>query len=136
MMIMLIRLRELPDEQMKHIIDYTNRGKPVMGLRTATHAFSYLKNPQSPYAKYSSEDEEFEGGYGRQVLGETWVSHHGVHGEESTRGVIDEENQAHPVLRGVHDVWGPTDVYGVTEITGDGEPLSDQRVVELLLEAA
>ncbi len=119
MMIMLIRHRDLPDEQMKHIIDYTNRGKPVMGLRTSTHAFRYLKNPRSPYAKYSRRDEEFEGGYGRQVLGEAWAGHHGVHGGESTRGVIDEEDRTHPVLKGVRDIWGPTDVYGVTEITGD-----------------
>ena len=71
MMIMLTRVRELPDEQMKHIVDYTNRGKPVMGLRTATHAFNYDKNPQSPFAKYGYEDPDFDGGYGRQVLGET-----------------------------------------------------------------
>ena len=123
MMIMLTRFRELPDEQMKHIIDYTDRGKPVMGLRTATHAFKYVKNRQSPYAKYSCEDDQFEGGYGRQVLGETWVKHHGIHGKESTRGVIDEENRMHPVLRGVQDIWGPTDVYATTEITGEPQIL-------------
>ncbi len=119
MMILLTRFRELPDEQMKHIVDYTNRGKPIMGLRTATHAFKYAKNPQSPYAKYSCEDERFEGGYGRQVLGETWVDHHGDHGIESTRGVIDETNRTHPVLTGVQDIWCPTDVYAVAEITGN-----------------
>ena len=123
MMIILTRFRELPDEQMKHIIDYTNRGKPVMGLRTATHAFKYVNNPLSPYARYSCEDKEFEGGYGRQVLGETWVNHHGVHGKESTRGVMDEENQTHPTLKGVQDIWGPTDVYGITELTGDSQVL-------------
>ena len=123
MMVLLTRFRELPDDQMKHIIDYTNRGKPVMGLRTATHAFNYLKNPQSPYAKYSFKDEAFEGGYGRQVLGETWVNHHGVHGSESTRGVIDETHQAHPALKGVQDIWGPTDVYAATELTGDAQVL-------------
>ena len=123
MMILLTRFRELPDDQMKHVIDYTNRGKPVMGLRTATHAFNYLKNPQSLYAKYSFQDEGFEGGYGRQVLGETWVNHHGIHGSESTRGVIDEANRTHPALKGVQDIWGPTDVYATTELTGDAQVL-------------
>ena len=94
-----------------------------MGLRTATHTFNYIKNPESPYAKYSFKDEEFEGGYGRQVLGETWVNHHGVHGSESTRGVIDEANKTHPVLKGVQDIWGPTDVYAATELTGDAQVL-------------
>ena len=32
LMVMFLRFRELPDEQMKHIIDYTNSGKPVVGL--------------------------------------------------------------------------------------------------------
>ncbi|HAL47638.1 MAG TPA: hypothetical protein DCP37_07770 [Dehalococcoidia bacterium] len=130
LMIMLIRFRELPDEQMKHIIDYTNRGKPVIGLRTATHAFKYVKDPQSSYAKYSCEDEQFEGGYGRQVLGETWVGHHSNHGVESTRGVIDEANRTHPVLKGVRDIWCPTDVYAVGEITGDPRVLVWGQVLQ------
>ncbi len=123
MMVLFTRFRELPDEQMKYIIDYTNAGKPVMGLRTATHAFNYSKNKNSPYAKYSFRSEEFDGGYGRQVLGETWINHYGHHGKESTRGVINEEIKAHPILKGVEDIWGPTDVYSVTELTGDAKVL-------------
>ena len=73
MLVLFTRFRELPDEQMKYVVDYTNAGKPVMGLRTATHAFSYSRNLESPYAKYSFNSKDFEGGYGRQVLGETWV---------------------------------------------------------------
>ena len=68
MMVLFTRFRELPDEQMKYVVDYTNAGKPVMGLRTATHAFSYSRDIESPYAKYSFNDKDFEGGYGRQVL--------------------------------------------------------------------
>lgn len=123
MMVLFTRFRELPDEQMKQIIDYTNSGKPIMGLRTATHAFSYTRNENSPYAKYSFRSEKFEGGYGRQVLGETWVSHHGYHGKESTRGVINEEMKDHPILKGVEEIWGPTDVYTVRELTGDAKVL-------------
>ena len=32
MMVLFTRFRELPDEQMKYIVDYTNSGKPVMGF--------------------------------------------------------------------------------------------------------
>jgi hypothetical protein len=39
--IMGLRFRELPDEQMKHFVDYLNAGKPFVGLRTATHSFQY-----------------------------------------------------------------------------------------------
>ena len=123
LMVLFTRFRELPDEEMKHIVDHTESGKPVIGLRTATHAFNYKRNPKSRYAKYSFESREFEGGYGRQVLGETWVNHHGRHGRESTRGVICERMAGHPILRGVDDIWGPTDVYGVAELTGDALPL-------------
>ena len=123
MMVLFTRFRELPDEQMKYIVDYTNSGKPVMGLRTATHPFNYTRNKNSPYARYSFRSEEFDGGYGRQVLGETWISHHGHHGRESTRGVINEEMKDHPILRGVEDIWGPTDVYTVTKLTGDARVL-------------
>jgi len=123
MMVLFTRFRELPDEQMKYIIDYTNAGKPVMGLRTATHAFNYTKNKQSPYAKYSFNSKEFDGGYGRQVFGETWISHYGNHGKESTRGVINEEMKDHPILKGVEDIWGPSDVYTVTELTDDPKVL-------------
>ena len=52
LMVMLLRFRELPDQQMKHIIDFTNAGKPIVALRTSTHAFSYSRNKQNPYAKY------------------------------------------------------------------------------------
>ena len=35
----------------------------------------------------------------------------------------------HPVLRGVEDVWGPTDVYGITTLTGDAQALLDGQVL-------
>src|SRR5579871_2023281 len=40
LMIIFTRFRDLPDEQMKHIVDYVEAGKPIVGLRTATHAFN------------------------------------------------------------------------------------------------
>src|SRR5262249_24035696 len=39
LMVIFTRFRRLPDEQMKHVVDYVESGKPVIGLRTATHAF-------------------------------------------------------------------------------------------------
>ena len=129
MMVLFTRFRELPDDQMRYIVDYTNSGKPVMGLRTATHAFSYTRNLKSPYAKYSFNSEEFDGGYGRQVLGETWINHHGNHGKESTRGIIDTNASGHPILRGVDDVWGPTDVYGTTTLAGNPQVLLHGQVL-------
>lgn len=123
LMVIFTRFRELPDDQMKHIVDYTNSGKPIVGLRTATHAFNYLKHPESPYSKYTWNGKDPKGGWGRQVLGETWISHYGHHGVESTRGLIAEGMEDHPIVQGCEDIWGPTDVYGLTELEGDCVPL-------------
>ncbi|MCA9428943.1 MAG: ThuA domain-containing protein, partial [Candidatus Omnitrophica bacterium] len=123
LMVLFTRFRELPDDQMKHIIDYTNSGKPIIGLRTATHAFNYKENLDSPYAKYTWNGSDPKGGWGRQVLGETWVNHYGHHGVESTRGLIAEGQKDNPIVQGCEDIWGPTDVYGLTELEGDCQPL-------------
>ncbi len=125
LMVLFVRFRELPDEQMKHIMDYTNSGKPIVALRTATHPFFYRKNPKSPYAKWSwqNKEEAFKGGYGRQVLGETWISHYGDHQKESTRGLIAEGMKDQPIVRGVGEIWGPSDVYGLTTLHEDCTPV-------------
>ncbi len=125
LMVMFLRFRELPDEQMKHIMDYTNSGKPIVSLRTATHPFNYKSRKDSPYAKWTWQNREkgFEGGYGRQVFGETWISHYGVHQKESTLAYPAEGAAEHPILKGVNRIWGPSDVYGLTTLQGDCKPL-------------
>ena len=119
LMVILTRFRHLPDDQMKHVDDFLKAGKPVIGLRTATHAFAGIKGE---YAKYNNgfkgkgpDDEAWADGFGRLVLGEKWISHHGSHMHESTRGVFPEGVKGNPILNGIADgeIWGPTDVYGV-----------------------
>lgn len=109
------RFRELPDPDMAHFDAYMNSGKPMIVVRTATHAFNYTKQKDSVFAKYHWQHKGgvWTGGFGGAVVGETWTYHHGDHGKEATRGVIDGKNRQHPILRGVVDVSGPTDVYGV-----------------------
>ena len=122
LMIIATRFRDLPDAQMKHIDAYVRAGKPILGMRTATHAFK-IKDGRT-YAKYSCRSKTWDGGFGRQILGETWVAHHGAHGKESTRGVIAPGAKDHPIARGCDDIWGPTDVYKVTlPLGGDSKPI-------------
>ena len=121
--VMQLRFREWPDEQMKHFVDYVNSGKPIIALRTSTHAFAYSRNTNSPYARYDWKSADWPGGFGQQVLGETWISHHGDHGRESTRGVLNTSLKDHPILRGVSDLWWPTDVYTVTHPGTDAQVL-------------
>jgi type 1 glutamine amidotransferase len=126
LLVIFTRFRDLPDEQMKHIVDYLDAGKPIVGLRTATHAFNI--KPGKTYSKYSynSNDESYSQGFGRQILGETWINHHGKHAVQSTRGIVAKGQENHPILRGIKDgdIWGPSDVYGVRlPLPGDSEPL-------------
>jgi len=106
--VMLIRFRRWNDEALKHFDDAVNRGIPIVGLRTSTHAFSGIPK-DSPYAKWNWNNET--GGWGRAVLGETWVSHWGKHRTEATKGIIEASAKDNPILRGVADVFGTTDVY-------------------------
>lgn len=117
LMIIATRFRNLPETQMQHLADYIEAGKPIIGMRTATHAFLGMTGK---FAKYNNGAGEkgYEGGFGRQVLGEKWISHHGGHGSESTRGILNQAEAKHPILSGLKngDIWGPTDVYGANPL--------------------
>lgn len=117
--VMLMRFRHWPASQTKAFADYLDTKKPVLALRTSTHAFDYSRDRQDAYAKLSWDDH---GGFGRQVLGETWVSHWGVHGVQGTRALPEEGRSGHPLLRGVGTIFVTTDVY-------EAHPPADAEVV-------
>ena len=129
LMIIATRFRNLPDEQMRPIDRYVKAGKPIIGIRTATHAFSIP--PGKTYSKYSFDSREWDGGFGRQILGETWINHHGHHTFESTRGIVAKGMEQNPIVRGCDDLWGPTDVYEVRRpLSDDCRPLVLGQVLE------
>jgi hypothetical protein len=106
LLVIFLRFQDFPDDQMQHIVDYLDRGGPVVAFRTATHAFQ-IKRADAKFARYDwqNKDEAYKGGFGRQVLGETWVSHYGTNHKQSSRLVLDPSQLTHPILRGVKDVW-------------------------------
>ena len=103
LMIVFLRFQNFPKEEMQHFEDYLDTGKPVMGLRTSTHAFNGIRGP---HAKYSTgyKGADYKDGFGEQVLGETWVGHYGRNHRQSSILVLDKDQLAHPILRGVKDV--------------------------------
>lgn len=103
LMVIFTRFQNLPGEQMDHIIAYLDRGGPVVGLRTSSHAFKIPSD--SPYAKYDfqSKTEGYEKGFGHQVLGNTWVGHYGKNHVQGTRIQLVPEQKDHPILKGVDD---------------------------------
>ncbi|MCA9176241.1 MAG: hypothetical protein KDB14_17260 [Planctomycetales bacterium] len=102
------RFRQPNEEEASHVTAFLNAGKPVIGIRTATHAFNGSGSFGGALAF---------GQFGRKILGEQWVSHHGGHKREGARGVIEKAHGDHSILRSVEDVFAPSDVYGVTHLT-------------------
>jgi len=136
LMIIFTRFRALPDDQMKHFEKFLLAGKPVIGIRTATHAF-HFKDTTSTWANwgnyFSQEGSPWDGGFGRLVLGEKWHTHHGHHKHQSTSGLIADGAGTHPIVQGISDgeIWGPTDVYGVRlPLPGDSKHLILGQVMD------
>lgn len=118
LLVIFARFRELPDSEMKHIVDYVNAGKPVLGIRNATHAFRYHKDSTSPHKSWDFSSREWPGGFGQQILGDTWIAHFGAFQKESTLVRKSESQRQHPVLRGVADtIFCHTDVNSVERLT-------------------
>ncbi len=105
--VMSLRFRHWDDHTSGHFEQALHRGVPIIALRTSTHAFNGIPK-ESTYAKWNYGNK---GGFGKQVLGETWVTHWGVHKKEATRGIIEPSAKNDPILRGVEEIFGDTDVY-------------------------
>ncbi len=105
--VMLLRFRAWPDEDMARFDNLLRAGKPIVALRTSTHAFNgFPKGSRWERWNYNNQ-----GGFGKRVLGETWLTHWGKHKVEATRGVIEPSQRGNPLLRGVTSIFGDTDVY-------------------------
>ncbi len=110
--IMALRFRAWPEEAMKRFDAAHRRGVPIIALRTSTHAFNFpAGSPWSAYSWNNKISPATTGGFGKQVLGETWVTHWGKHKVEATRGVIESAAASDPLLRGVTELFGNSDVY-------------------------
>ncbi len=123
LMIIGTRFRQPSEAEAAHITKFLNAGKPIIGIRTSTHAFNGKGDfgGSIPYSQF-----------GRLVLGEEWVNHHGDHKREGARGVIEPSKQAHPILKSVSDVFAFSDVYGVVHLTEADDILMRAAVTESL----
>jgi len=110
-MILFTRLLTLPAEQRAHLHAYLDSGKPILALRTANHGFLEFG--------YQVNSDRVR--FGDDVLGGAFRGHHGRWHQDSTRATAVPEHSDHPVLVGVEDVWGPSDVYR-TYPEGEGLP--------------
>jgi len=89
-----LRWRELPQEQLDEIIKYAESGKPMIGLRTTSHA---LKYPGPPNDKWNAK-------FAEDYFGQSWISHYGHN--NTTQAHIVPKQADKPILRGVEDdLW-------------------------------
>jgi uncharacterized protein len=120
MMIVNTRFRRLPDDQLKHIVDFAESGKPIVGFRTATHAFRYGGDHAN---SHMDNDWPFA------VFGQRWISHHGAANSTDVR--ILEERADHPVLRGVQPSFHVRSwLYHALPLHENAEPLLVGYAVE------
>ena len=89
LLVIYTRFRRLPDAEMVQLADYLAGGGAVLGLRTSTHAFHFP--PESHWAEWND-------GFGRDVLGSPWISHHG---HDSSTDI--SRSRVHPVLAGIDE---------------------------------
>lgn len=130
LMVIFARFRELPDSEMKHIVNYVNAGKPVIGIRNATHAFRYVKNKNSNYASWDWQSKTWPGGFGQQILGDTWVKHYGKFQKEATLAHATTGHRHHPVMQGVADsIFIRTDVNSVNKLKPEDQVLLRGQVL-------
>lgn len=96
------RLLTLPMAERGLIVKYIDSGRPIISIRTGNHGF----HAALPY-KINGKQVR----WGEDVLGGSFMSHHGNWQADSTRGIIVAEQKDHPILIGVSDIWGKSDVY-------------------------
>jgi len=115
LLVVFTRFRKLPDDQLRHIVQYAASGKPMAGFRTATHAFRYETGPHA-----AAMDEAWP----IKVFGQKWITHHGHFGdghELLTEVTINPGFKDHPILRGVE----PFETYSwLYHVEGGGDRLT------------
>lgn len=83
LLLIFTRWRVLADADMEWLSSYLSRRAPIVGLRTATHAFHFPTD--SRWASWND--------FGRAVLGSPWIRHHG-HGSSTDVRVLPEASPA------------------------------------------
>lgn len=126
------RFMKLPDEQVDYLVNYFERGGPVVGIRTSTHCFNGQKGKWAKL-NFNNKSDDYLGGLGEQIFGNTWnkvrgQSHYGAN--HSMGGTITPVAKAveHPINIGV----GPIHCYSgpyLSQPPVGSTPLLDVQVL-------
>jgi putative membrane-bound dehydrogenase-like protein len=110
-----VRRRPLPKEQLDRFRQYVAAGKPVVGIRTASHPF-HLRNQKPP------EGLDDWPTFDRDVIGGNYSNHHG---NDLKAWVWPLEGIRHPILEGIPAGELPIagSLYVVSPISGSATEL-------------
>ena len=109
-----LRRRALPEKDLESIRQFLAAGKPVVGIRTASHAFDAKGKLAEGHAVWPKFDPE--------VLGGNYSGHHGA-GPKTTVQAVQGAEQ-HPVLTGVQTPFsGHGSLYKVSPLAKSTTPL-------------
>lgn len=133
MLFLFLRFVHPSDDWMERFEKYLKRGGPVLGLRTTTHAFNGLKGKYA-YHNFNYRKDDFVGGFGRQVLGETWnprlgAGHYGRNHKFATAMHVVPAQKDHPIMRGVKDMHAMAGAYSARPMP-NSTILATNRVLE------
>lgn len=128
MLFLFLRFVHPEDAWMKKFEAYLKRGGPVLGLRTTTHGFNGLKGKYA-YHNYNYGGADFVGGFGRQILGETWnpklgAGHYGRNHQFATAMNVVPEQKEHPIMRGVKEMHAMAGAYSAV-------PMPDSTILAM-----
>jgi nicotinamidase-related amidase/type 1 glutamine amidotransferase len=90
-----VRRRVLPPEELKQVREFVQSGKPVIGIRTASHAFTLRNEP--PPEGHAAWPE-----FDAQVFGGNYTNHHG---NKLSSTVYRPEGVEHEILEGVPEAF-------------------------------
>lgn len=138
MLFLFLRFLHPDDQWMAKFESYLVRGGPVLGLRTTTHAFNGIEGKYAKYNYNYNSSEDFVGGFGRQILGETWnpslgAGHYGTNHKYATAMNVVPEQANHPIMVGVADIHAMAGAYSAVPmpdsvILANNQVLSSMRV--------
>ncbi|MFT5498692.1 MAG: hypothetical protein ACI9TH_004107 [Kiritimatiellia bacterium] len=126
------RFMNLPDEQSALLVDYFERGGPVVGVRTSTHAFNGVKGVWEKL-NFNYDGADYRGGLGEQVFGNTWhkergQSHYGSNHLKASRITPVPESVDHVILQGIKQIHAYSGAYS-SQVPEGGVPLLQVQVL-------
>lgn len=111
LLVLSVRRRAPTEAQLSAVRKYLASGRPLLGIRTASHAFDARGEQPAGHAEWLEFD--------RQVLGASYTGHYG---DEPFQVELSTDAASHPVLRGV-EPWSSNKLYKSKLVSDNAQEL-------------